>query len=37
MIQNEEKQGWHYLAIKNTINFIKRNNKRNKIMQIFVV
>ena len=26
MIQNEEKEGWHYLAVKKTIYSIKRNN-----------
>ena len=26
MIPNEEKEGWHYLAVKKTLYIIKRNN-----------
>ena len=26
MIPNEEKEGWHYLAVKRTLYIIKRNN-----------
>ena len=28
MIPNEDKEGWHYLAVKETIYIIKRNNMR---------
>ena len=26
MIPNEEKEGWHYLAVKKIVYIIKRNN-----------
>ena len=28
MIPNKDKEGWHYLAVKETIYIIKRNNMR---------
>ena len=26
MIPNKEKEGWYYLAVKKTINIVKKNN-----------
>ena len=37
MVPNEEKGGWHYLAIKKLSAFLRETSSKNKLIEIFIV
>ena len=36
MVPNEEKGGWHYLAIKKLSAFLRETSSKNKLIEIFI-